>query len=223
MKGVGIMSAGIPIPTVERLAITHTLLERLLKSGKQTVSSSELGKLMGVPSHTIRKDISYLGQAGGETGYNISVLMSMFEQGLGFNIRRKACIVGLGRLGTSIMDYTGFAGSNIRIEVGFDSNINRIETMKTDIPLYPAYRIPEIVRRQGIEIGVIAVPVNAAELTAKRLIEGGIKGIINFAPVIIKCDSDDIVIRNVHLLEEFRIVSALISMDKYTKGKEETL
>ena len=91
------MGAGIPIPTVERLAIMHTLLERLLKSGKQTVSSSELGKLMGVPSHTIRKDISYLGHAGGETGYNIPVLMSMFEQDLGFSIRRKACIVGLGR------------------------------------------------------------------------------------------------------------------------------
>lgn len=203
----------IPIPAVERLAIMHTLLGRLKASGRQTVSSAELGRLMNVQPHTIRKDISYLGQAGGESGYDIKVLMETLEQGMGLRIQRKVCIAGLGRLGTSIMDYSGFEGSNLRIVAGFDSNINRIETLKTNIPLYPAYRIPEIVKSMGIEIGVIAVPASAAEITAKRLEEGGIRGIINFAPVVVKCKSDDIVIRNMHLLEEFRIVSALIDMN----------
>lgn len=217
------MDSRIPIPTVQRLSIMQTLLDRLIASGRQTISSAELGKLMDVPAHTVRKDINFLGQAGGKYGYEISVLKEKIEQGMFFYTDRKVCIVGLGRLGTSIMDYTGFEDGNLSIEAGFDSSINRIETLKTNIPLYPAYRIPEIVESKGIDIGVIAVPAHSAEITAKRLMEGGIRGIINFAPAVIKCSNDAVIIRNMHLMEEFRIVSSLIGMKEKTKRREDHL
>lgn len=205
------MKSNIPIPSIERLSILYTILERCEKEGKAMVSSSELGKIMNVQAHTIRKDISFLGQAGGEAGYNVLTLKNTIKKGLGFDIPRKACIVGLGRLGAAVMSFPGFLDSNIKIVAGFDSNINLIETFKTDIPLYPAYNIPEIVKEKNIELGVITVPASSAQLTADRLIEGNIKGIINFAPVIIKSSKLNISIRNLHVLEEFRILSALIS------------
>ncbi len=205
------MKNTIPLPAIERLSILHTVLDRLDKEGSDTVSSSRLGELTNVQPHTIRKDINYLGQTGGEKGYNVKNLTDKIERGLGFDICRKACIVGLGRLGSAIMDFSGFAGSSIEIVAGFDSSINRIETITSDIPLYPAYEITDIVKNMDIELGIIAVPPSAANQTAKRLIEGGIKGIINFAPAIIQIDDPKIKIRNMYVLGELRILSALIS------------
>lgn len=204
------MKSKISTPAIERLSILCTVLERLEKDGKTVVSSAELGRIMNVQPHTLRKDINFFGQTGGETGYNISTLKGIIKKGLGFDIPRKACIVGLGRLGSAIMNFSGFIGSNIKIEAGFDSNINRIETLITDIPLFPAYEIPEVVKSKNIELGVIAVPPSSAQITADRLIQGGIKGIINFAPVIIQSSNPNVVVREFYVLEEFRILSALI-------------
>ncbi len=205
------MRQDIPIPAIERLSILYTVLERLEKEERTTVSSKELGRIMNVPPHTIRKDINYFGQTGTENGYNVLALKSTIESRLHFDNPRKACIVGLGRMGNAIMNFSGFLDSNIKIVAGFDSNINRLETLVTDIPLHPAYAIPEVVKSKGIELGVITVPPSSAQLTADRLIQGGIKGIINFAPVILNGDSPHIEIRNFYILEEFRILSALIS------------
>ncbi|MCX7842396.1 MAG: redox-sensing transcriptional repressor Rex [Clostridia bacterium] len=206
------MKQSIPLPVLERLSILYTVLERLEKEGRTAVSSAELGRIMNVTPHTIRKDINYFGQAGSESGYSVSTLRNTLEKGLRFDVSRKACIVGLGRMGLALMNFSGFKDSNIRIEAGFDSNINRLETLKTDIELYPAYEIPEVVKRKSIELGVITVPPEAAQQTADKLIQGGIKGIINFAPVIIQCDNPAIAIRNFYVLEEFRILSALIQI-----------
>jgi len=207
------MKNKIPVPTIERLTILCTILDRLEKDGITSISSSELSKITGVQANTIRKDINYIGQPGAEAGYNIKTLKSTIELGLGLHIGRKACIVGLGDLGGVILNLTDFLGSNIKIEVGFDSSINRLETFKTDIPLYPAYRIEEIVNNKQIELGVITVPPSAAQAVADRLIKGGVKGILNFTPVVIKSSNPDVSIRNIHMLEEFKILSALISFE----------
>jgi redox-sensing transcriptional repressor len=205
------MKLKISAPAIERLSILYSILEDFEKSKKTLVSSAELGRLMNIQPHTIRKDINFLGQAGGEAGYNVSILKNIIKQSLGFDVPRNACIVGLGRLGSAIMNFSGFLGSNIKIAAGFDSSINRIETFVCDIPLFPAYEIPEIVKSKNIELGVIAVPPTSAQMTADRLIDGGVKGIINFAPVTIKVNTPEIVVRNFYVLEEFRILSALIS------------
>jgi redox-sensing transcriptional repressor len=201
----------ISVPAIERLSILYTMLERLEKSGRTVVTSSELGRIMNVPAHTIRKDINFLGQTGREEGYNVSALKDIIGKELGFGKPRKACIVGLGRLGCAIINFAGFLDSNIKIEAGFDSNINRIETLETDIPLFPACDIVDIVKDKNIELGVITVPPASAQATADRLIHGGVKGILNFAPVILKVEKPGIEVRNFYVLEEFRILSALIS------------
>jgi len=205
------MKTKIPVPTVERLTILCTILDKLENDGVTNVSSSELGKMTGVQPNTIRKDINFIGQPGAEAGYSVKLLKSTIELGLGLQLHRKACIVGLGDLGATILNFSGFLGSNIKIEAGFDSSINRLETFRTDIPLFPAYRIEEIVKNMQIEIGVLTVSPSAAQAVTEKLIQGGIKGILNFTPVVIKTNNTNIAVRNIHMLEEFRILSALIS------------
>ena len=116
-------------------------------------------------------------------------LRELIGDSLGLKTPRKACIAGLGRLGSAILDYSGFTESEFTLAAGFDSSVNRIELLRTKVPLYPSHRMETIVRREGIELGIIAVPERAAEDVASRMIRAGVKGIINFAPVILRSET----------------------------------
>jgi redox-sensing transcriptional repressor len=211
------MMKNIPVPTIERLSALYALLCRMDKEGTQTLSSKKIGGIMGISPYTVRKDINYLTGSGKEAGYSVRELMDSLYVLFGLEKERKACIVGMGRLGCAIMNFCQNTEENIKIVAGFDSNINVIETLESSIPVFPACDIPEIVRSMDIGIGVITVPPNHAQITADRLIKGGVKGIINFAPVVIRSDNEDITIKNFHIMEEFRTLS--IMMDQKEKEK----
>jgi redox-sensing transcriptional repressor len=120
-------------------------------------------------------------------------------------------VVGLGRLGTAILNYDDLRTDGFMVVAGFDSNINKLETIKTAVELFPAYEIADVVKRKAIDIGVIAVPEKAAQETADRLMDGGIKAILNFSPTSIRI-KPDILIRNIDLLGECGLLSTLLSI-----------
>jgi redox-sensing transcriptional repressor len=185
------------------------VLEELEASGIDTVSSLEIGKRLGAASHNIRKDISYFGEIGNcRAGYSVRKLKGHLSNKLGLNKGKKACVVGLGRLGTSILNYGQLGPHGFTIVAGFDTNINKIETINTDIPLFPAHEIALVVKRKGIELAVLTVPAQATQETVARLLEGGIKGIVNFTPAVVK-PNKNVFVRNIDLVGEFRILSAL--------------
>ena len=127
--------------------------------------------------------------------------------------KERYVLSGLGRLGTSIMNNERFLVSGYRIVAGFDSNVNRLETMKTTIAVYPSYDIINIVRRDDIELAVLTVPPRAAQEVANRLLKGGIKGIVNFTTIVLKT-TPDIYIRNVDMRGELDVLSALITLNE---------
>ena len=203
----------IPEPSVIRLCLMYRFLEKLDASSVKTVFSSDIGENLGVTAHTVRKDISFLGEIGNTAaGYDVAKLKNHIYRHLGLDKKRFACIVGLGRLGKSLLNYEQFLDGEYKLIAGFDSDINTLEMTKTSISLYPSYRIEELVRDLKIELAVIAVPSTSAQDVADRLISGGVKGIINFAPVIVKSQSGDVVIRNIDFYGELRILSALLNL-----------
>jgi redox-sensing transcriptional repressor len=203
------MKNKVPIPSLERLCSIYHILEQLEKNGTEKVSSAQLGKELCVNAYSVRKDISYFGEIGNcRAGYEVSRLKEHLKVNLGFDIARTICVVGLGRLGCAILDYGLLPESDFSIVAGFDSNINKLETIHTDIPLYPAHEIVNVVKRKKIELGVIAVPGDAAAETARRLSDGGVRGIVNFSPAVIK-SQNNVFIRNMDLVGEFRILSVL--------------
>lgn len=203
----------IPTPAISRLCALYQLLGELDVQGR--VSSADLGEYLGVGAHNIRKDISYLGIAGNSgAGYDKEKLRQLIADRLGLTAIRTVCVVGLGRLGSAILQYP--LGDEYRIVAGFDSNVNRLETIKTKIELYPAYRISEIVRAMKIDLAIIAVPALNAQDVTDRLVDGGISGIINFAPVYVKVKSDNVFVKNMDITGELRVMSAQI---KVSTGK----
>jgi redox-sensing transcriptional repressor len=207
------MIKNIPQSSVIRLCSIYQLLRSMVSDCSKKVSSAELEELTGIPSHTIRKDISFIGEVG-ETGkgYTVSKLKQHILNNLGFNRERKACVVGLGRLGSTIMQQPVLAEGEFRVVAGFDSNINKIETIKAPIAVFPMNEMPEVVKRMGIELGIIAVPPTSAQEAADRLMEAGVKGILNFAPVIIKPNSADGIVRNIDFAGELRILSVMMEL-----------
>ncbi len=207
------MILSIPAPTLSRLSAIYRCLSQLSELGRKSVSSAELGKMIDVAPHSIRKDMSYIGEAGvqGSSGYNVEYLKSHLAKNLSLDILRKACVVGTGRLGSAILAYSGFAETSFSVVAGFDSSINVVESLKTSIPLFPASEIPSVVAKMGIELAIVTVPAAAAQLTADRLILGGIKGIVNFSAAAMTSNKADVHIRNMDIVTEFTYLSALIA------------
>jgi redox-sensing transcriptional repressor len=200
----------VPPPSLARLLSVFRLLEQLEREGLKSISSSELGKILGFKPDSIRKDVSYLGEVGNfGGGYEVGRLKAHICANLGLDVKRKACVVGLGRLGSAILNYDDLRENGYSIIAGFDSSINKLETITTSVELFPAHEISDVVRKKGIEIGLIAVPARAAQETAKKLIDGGIRGIINFSPAVIKAQ-DTVMVRNIDLVGECMILSTTL-------------
>ena len=200
----------LPFPVLHRLSLAFGILNKYEEQGVSRISSSELGNHLGQSAHTIRKDINCCGVAGGAgTKYEIAALKKLIRDQLGFGITRNCCIVGFGKLGSAILDHLpGATDGTCRLVAGFDSNVNRLETVKASIPLFPAYRIEEIVRQMKIELAIITVAPEQAQEVADRCCDGGVVGLLNFAPVIIKPKSGDVFIRSMDIAGELRILAA---------------
>jgi redox-sensing transcriptional repressor len=204
----------IPEPAKERLLYLMRFLE---KSDAEFITSSEIEILTGWASHTIRKDISYLGgdcddntlnkKVGSCAGYKPEVLIPAIKQALGLNRRRRFCVVGLGRLGSAYLNFPAFEADEFELIAGFDTNVNRVEILQSPVPLYPAYKMGEVISRFDIEAALLCVPEDTAQKTAEKLTAAGIRGIVNFAPVVLRVGLD-VAVRNVFVVDELRALAA---------------
>ena len=208
----------IPIPARERLLFLMRILEH---SAEKILSSAQIEVLTGWSSHTIRKDISYLNEGEGNivstsSGYDRDTLLPVIKKALGLDKKRKFCIVGLGRLGSAYLNLgnAGFINmepDGFELVAGFDTNVNRIEILPSAVPLYPAYKMGEVIGRFGIEIALLCVPAAAAQAAAEKLAAAGIRGIINFAPAVLNLPQE-IAVRNVYVADELRALAVKMNI-----------
>lgn len=200
--------AEIPEPTIERLLQLTRVLENC---DRATVTSSEIEARTGWSSHTIRKDISFLDDVTASgTGYPVGTLKVAVEAALGLNKARTCCVVGLGRLGSAYLNFPGFDAEGFRLVAGFDSSVNRVEILQSPVPLYPSYKMGEVIDRFKIELALLCVPAPVAQATADKLVASGITGIVNFAPVALETP-DGVIVRNVYIVDELRWLAARLS------------
>ena len=195
---------------------------RILEGENRDFTSTELETLTGWPRDTIRKDISFLPKAesselanfssearqglGGSSGYAPQTLVPLIREALGLDRWGTFCVVGLGRLGSAYLNIDSSALGEFKLAAGFDTNVNRVEILVSPVPLFPAYKMGEVIRRLGIDIALLCVPAEAAQTAAEKLAVAGIRGILNFAPVIITVPPE-ITVRNVCVRDELLALS----------------
>lgn len=203
----------ISIPAVKRLCMVYRLLKYGNITNNQFVNSVELGDLVGDASHNIRKDIGTLENViHGKAGYEKKSLVKSIETTFSLNGQRNVCVVGLGNVGISLLQQKKFVHDGCTIVAGFDSDVNKIDTIKTDIPLYPSYEITDMVKLHAIDIAMVAVPKDAVSVVVDRLLDGGIRGILNFSPTMIKLENSDVCVTNMNVHGELATLSALIHL-----------
>ncbi len=198
----------ISAPAKERLLYLLKLLEK--NKNSTTLTSAQIESLTGWSRDSIRRDISSLAaDLGGANGYNSVELESAIKKALRLDCKRKLCIVGLGRLGSAYLNYGAFSDGDFELIAGFDANVNRVEILSSPVPLYPAYKMSEIISRFSIEISLLCVPESEAQSAADRLVAAGIHGIVNYAPVVLKVPSS-VAVRNVYVIDDLRALAARI-------------
>ena len=197
----------IPEAAVARLAVYLRVLSGLDEQGVRTIASEELSVAAGVNSAKLRKDLSYVGSYGTRgVGYEVSVLIQQIERILGLTRKHKVAVVGIGNLGHALANYGGFPSRGFPVAALFDVDADLIGVPVGGIPVDHIDDIPRICAERGVSIGVIATPIAAAQHVADRLVAGGVRCILNFAPVVLQVP-DDVEVRKVDLAVEMQVLS----------------
>lgn len=174
----------IPEETIVRLSYYLRALLYFKEKETPIISSKRLADFLKISHHQLRKDLSYFGQFGRKgVGYSCSKLIESIRDILGLNREWSACVVGFGNLGRALSFYRGFKDEGIIIRAAFDTNENKINKDYPHLKVYPLDKMEKVIKKENIQIGIIAVPKTAAKDVAQRLCECGIKAIFNLAPV----------------------------------------
>lgn len=192
----------IPRKSIYRLSVYSRCLSRLLDNHVETVSSETLAKAAGVKPAQLRKDLTHLGNFGRRgLGYNVSELWQRINTTMGTNRLLPVILVGVGNLGSALLSYQGFAKEGFEIIAAFDVEPERRRNRQVSIPIYEMTRMPAFLKANKVKLAIIAVPAEAAQEAANRLIQHGIQGILNFSPILIQSPTD-VMVNNVNLAIE---------------------
>lgn len=174
----------IPRATAKRLPLYYRYLQYLFTSGKKKVSSADLSDAVKIDSATIRRDFSYFGALGKRGyGYDVEDLLNFFSKQLNQDQLTHVALIGVGHLGRALLNYNFQSQNNIRISAGFDVDEDIVDTIYEGVPIYRIDDLAEQIKGQQFDVAIITVPGEAAQEITDRLVENGIKGIMNFTPI----------------------------------------
>lgn len=180
-EGVMEYSQQVSVNTLQRLPTYLNYLKSLDDNGN--ISSTEIARALGLNDVQVRKDLSSVSSGGRpKVGYNIRGLILDLKEFLGYNAVNDAVMVGCGNLGRALMSYRGFREYGLRIVAGFDISDDIVGEEVGGKPILPLASLPQYCRENGVRIGVITTPAQAAQKACDLLMEGGIKAVWNFAP-----------------------------------------
>lgn len=206
----------IPYVAINRLSIYYRCLERISEVKNlgdfEVISSSEMAEITGINSAQIRKDLAYFGEFGKRgVGYSLKNLSKELKNILGLDKKWPIIIVGAGNLGQALINYKGLEKRGFVIEGIFDNSPIKIGKKLRQIIIQDVKEIENFIKKKNIKIAVLTVPATSAQEVADRMVKGGIKAILNFAPIRIIL-SPEVKIHNVDLSIEFEGLTYYLSL-----------
>jgi len=201
------MSAIVELPEVTRKRML--ILQNLLQGWQsEKITSMQISEITGWKDSLIRHDLWLLGyNKGVSNGYRKDDLQAAIGQALGFESEEvNCCIVGLNRLGAALLDDATTEGSVFKIKAGFDSNVNRVEILRSTFPLYPATEMSWVIKKENIRLAILTVADKDAQTMCDRLVKAGITGIVNMTRAVLKVP-DGVKVENVPLVTALKMVN----------------
>jgi redox-sensing transcriptional repressor len=182
------MSEPRPVPdiVIGRLPVYLRALNHMLDSGEKITASKDLAERLGISSAQIRKDLSHFGEFGKQgMGYEISYLRDQIRAILQVDREWSMVLVGAGDLGHAIIHYGGFEGRGFRVSCVFDNNPQKIGRKLGGLEICDTAEMGQKLKEMDARIAIVAVPAGAAQGVVNALAEGGVKAILNYAPITV--------------------------------------
>jgi redox-sensing transcriptional repressor len=195
----GTASTSIPVNTLGRLSLYRRLLVEQLAAGARQIFSHQLASLAVSTAAQVRRDLMTIGFTGSpRKGYAIQELVDAINAVLARSLDTAVALVGVGNLGRAILAYY-FNRQPIRFAAAFDRAPEKTGRILHGCRCYSADQMAEVISREAIHVGVIAVPAAEAQTVADQLVLAGVKGILNFAPVRLRVPAG-LYVENVDLM-----------------------
>ena len=205
--------------TTNRLSVYLRCLNELAAEGTKTISSDGLAKRFHLNSAQIRKDLAYFGEFGVRgVGYYVECLRDHLQKILGIDKEHRVAIIGAGRLGTALADYYGFTQSNFKVVAMFDADSEKIGQKIGELEIFDIKNFAEVVKKDKIDVAVIAVPAEFAQNVLELVAEAGIKAVLNFAPAVLRVDNG-VKLKTVDLTTSLESLSYFLSQPNGLNGK----
>ena len=202
--------SSIPTATISRLVTYLRILSQLEAQGVKKTSSDHLAEEAQVSAFQVRKDLAYFGRFGTRgAGYTVPTLQRELRRILGLTRPWQVAMVGMGRLGEAIAHYPSFDDYEFNLKACFDIAPEKVGNDVAGLKILHPDDLPHTIKEKGIDIGFITVPQEAAQSVADSLVAAGIKGILNFAPIVIEVPAD-IHVENVDFLAGLKRLSFYI-------------
>ena len=165
-----------------RLSRYLQVLTQARKMGRETISSQELSEYTHINPTQIRRDLSGFGKFGKRgVGYNVESLVAEIRKILRTSGKHNIALFGAGNLGQAIASSDIFADHGFQIVAMFDVEAGVIGMQVGDLRVRDFSELDAVVAEEEIVVGVLAVPNDAAQEVADRLVEAGVKIIFNYS------------------------------------------
>ena len=199
------------LPTVRRLATYHHEMCRLKLAGRETVSSTELAERLELEPVQVRKDLSRTKVTGKpRVGFRVDEVIPAIEEFLGWDNASGAVLVGVGSLGEALLGYDGFSNYGLNIVAAFDADEDKVGCEIRGYEVLPMDELEETVKRLSLQVGIVTVPDTAAQAVVDTLVEAGVRGIWNFAPLSPRVP-EGVVLQNEDLAAGLAVLSVQLS------------
>ncbi len=206
----------IPKNVIQRLTQYHFIIDGL-NAKEEYISSTHFAKLLGIDNSQVRKDLSYLGNSGKcRVGYKVQELKTSIENKLGFYKPHDAFIVGAGNLGSALAKYSAFKDYGLNILAMFDTDPVKIGSYINGKEVFDIAKIASLVGRLQVDMVILTVPKEQADIMANYLAGAGVKYIWNFTPCVLNVPAH-IKVWNENLIGSF----LQLTNDDGIKEKEE--
>ena len=183
----------------------------------ENISATKMAKDLGLGDVMVRKDLAKVSSGGRrKLGYVRCDLMADIERFLDVNTTTNAIVVGAGKLGQALLDYSGFEATGLQILAGFDIYTPRRHTSGGKI-IYPMTKLAQFCVENQVHIAVITVPADKAQSVCDELVSCGVQAIWNFAPVRLSVP-DHVVVQSENLAVS--LTALRMQMKTRSDGKE---
>lgn len=212
---------------IRRLPRYYRHLSELQETGVVRISSSALGKSMGLTASQIRQDLFCFGEFGQQGyGYKVDTLKEEIGEILGINRGHTVVVLGTGNLGRAIIENFRFSSNGFRLLAAFDVNEQVVGTKIAGVPVYHADELEAFLAKNPVSVGLLTVPIAAAQEMGDRLVAAGVPGIWNFTNYEISFNPEQVVVESVHFSDSLLALNYMITqreLDQKTDAGEESV